>query len=110
MTWTIANLVIEIIAGIVGGLGIAAALKEHSFGAFGHAVAGGIGGAFSGYSLQTIVMTVVDSTGAVNQQADVVTLGLLQALAGLAAGAILTMAVGFLKLGIDRRTHAAKRQ
>jgi hypothetical protein len=31
MTWTLTNLIIEIIAGIVGGHAIAAAAKEHSW-------------------------------------------------------------------------------
>jgi uncharacterized membrane protein YeaQ/YmgE (transglycosylase-associated protein family) len=52
MTWTLTNLVIEIIAGIVGGHAIAAVAKEHSFGALGHTITGALGGAFSGYFLQ----------------------------------------------------------
>ena len=35
MTWTITNLVIEIIAGIIGAHAISAAAKEHSFGVIG---------------------------------------------------------------------------
>ncbi len=63
MTWTITNLVIEIIAGIIGGHGAAAASKEHSFGVLGHTIAGAVGGAISGYFLQTLVGTVVNGTG-----------------------------------------------
>jgi uncharacterized membrane protein YeaQ/YmgE (transglycosylase-associated protein family) len=63
MTWTLTNLVIEIIAGIVGGHAIAAVAKEHSFGALGHTITGALGGAFSGYFLQTLAALVVDSTG-----------------------------------------------
>ena len=101
MTWTITNLVIEIIAGIIGGHAISAVAKEHSFGPIGHSIAGAIGGAFSGYFLQTLVATVVDSTGQVRQDANTVTQWLLQGFAGFAAGAILTMAVGFTKHSID---------
>ena len=32
MTWTFTNVVIEIIAGAIGGCAIAAAVKEYSFG------------------------------------------------------------------------------
>ena len=39
MTWTVTNLVIEIIAGVVGAHAIAAAAKEHSFGVIGHTIA-----------------------------------------------------------------------
>jgi uncharacterized membrane protein YeaQ/YmgE (transglycosylase-associated protein family) len=106
MTWTVSNLVIEIIAGIVGAHAISAAAKEHSFGVVGHTIAGAIGGAFSGYFLQTAIATVVDSTGQVQQGADMVTQWLLQGFGGFAAGAILTMAVGFTKHSIDRHRSA----
>jgi len=107
MTWTLTNLLVEIVAGIVGGHAIAAAAKEHSFGAIGHTIAGAVGGAFSGYFLQTLA-AVVDSTGEVRQDADVVTQWLLQALMGLAAGAILTMAAGFAKHALDQHNAASK--
>lgn len=102
MTWTVTNLVIEIIAGIVGAHAISATAKAYSFGAIGHTVTGAVGGALSGYFLQTLAATVVNSAGEVQPDADVVTQWLLQALAGLAAGAILTMAVGFTKHSIDQ--------
>jgi uncharacterized membrane protein YeaQ/YmgE (transglycosylase-associated protein family) len=54
VTWTATNLVVQIIAGIFGGNAISAAAKEHSFGMLGHTVAGAVGGAFSGYFLQTL--------------------------------------------------------
>ncbi len=102
VSWSTTNLIIQIIAGIIGGHGAAVASKEYSFGALGHTIAGAIGGALSGYFLQTIVATVVTGTGAVNQDADVVTQWVLQGLAGLAAGAIFTLAVGLLKHSIDQ--------
>ena len=60
------------------------------------------GGAVSGYFLQTIVGIVVTSTGEVQQDSDLVTRWILQGLAGLVAGAIFTLAVGFLKHSIDQ--------
>jgi len=110
MSWTVTNFVIEIAGGITGGLGMAAAVKEHAFGAVGHAVVGAAGGAFSGYFLQTIVATVVDSTGAVNQDADIVTQWVLQGLGGLAAGAVATMAIALLKHVIDHHRSTAGKQ
>jgi hypothetical protein len=43
------------------------------------------------------VATVVDATGEVQHDANLLTLRLLQAFGGLAAGAIVTMAVGMVK-------------
>ncbi len=97
MTWTLANFLIELAAGIVGGHAIAAVAKEHSFGALGHTIAGALGGAFSGYFLQTLAALVVDSTGEANLESDVMTGWFIQAVAGLVAGSIVTMAVGFAK-------------
>ena len=108
MTWTLTNLVIEIIAGIVGAHIISAAAKEHHFGAIGHTVAGAVGGALSGYFLQTLAATVVNSTGEVQQDANAVTQWLLQVLTGLAAGAIVTMAVGFAKHSVDQHRIGEK--
>ncbi len=102
MTWTTTNLVIQIIVGILGGNGVAAVAKEHSFGALGHTIAGAVGGAVSGYFLQTIVGTVVTGAGDIQHDADVVTQYILQGLAGLAAGGVLTIVVGFLKHSIDQ--------
>lgn len=93
MIWSITNLVIEIIAGVIGGCAMAGVAKEHRFGAFGHAVAGAIGGALCGYFLQTRVTAVVDFNGEFRQPSDQVTQWFVQAIAGLVAGAILVMAV-----------------
>ncbi len=103
MTWTITNLVIQIIAGVIGGHGAAVASKEHSFGVLGHTIVGAVGGAISGYFLQTIVGTVVNGTGDIQQQPGLVTQWVLQGLAGLVAGGIFTLAVGFLKHSMDQR-------
>lgn len=101
MTWTVTNLVIQLIAGIVGGNAAAALAQEHSFGAFGHSIAGAIAGALSGYLLQILAGTVVNAGGAANVP-DPVTQVILQSLTGFAAGAILTLIVGFLKHSFDQ--------
>ena len=105
MTWTVTNLVIEIIGGIVGGFAMAGVAKEHSFGALGHAVAGAIGGALSGCFLQMRVTAVVDFNGELRQPSDQVTQWFVQAIAGLVAGAILVMAVALAKHMIDHHWH-----
>jgi hypothetical protein len=105
MSWTFTNLLIEILGGIVGGHFIAIAAREYRFGALGHTIAGAVGGAFSGIFLQTVVATMVDVTGEVQHDADLLTQWLLQAFGGLAAGAIVTMVVGMVKH--ERERHKA---
>jgi uncharacterized membrane protein YeaQ/YmgE (transglycosylase-associated protein family) len=102
MAWMATNLVIQIIAGILGGHVAAAVVKEHSFGALGHTIVGAVGGAVSGCFLRTIVGTVVNASGEVQHDADLVTQWILQGVAGFAAGAVLTMVVGFLKHSVDQ--------
>jgi len=101
VTWTVTNLVIQLIAGILGGHAAAVLAHEHSFGALGHTATGAAAGAFSGYFLQTLAGTVVTGTGDANVP-DPVTQWILQGLAGCVAGAILTLIVGFLKHSIDQ--------
>jgi uncharacterized membrane protein YeaQ/YmgE (transglycosylase-associated protein family) len=102
MTWTFTNLVIEIIAGAIGGCAITTVAKEYNFGILGHVVTGALGGALSGYFLQSIAATVVDSTGNVQEASDQLTHWFVQAIAGLVAGTILTMAVGIAKHTIEQ--------
>jgi len=101
MTWTLSNLLIQIVTGIVGGHVAAAAAHEHSFGALGHTIVGAIGGGLSGVFLQTFAATVVTASGSVNEPT-VVELSVLQGLTGIASGGILTLVAGFLKHAIDQ--------
>jgi hypothetical protein len=101
MTWTVTNLLIELIAGILGGNVAALLSHEHSFGVFGHSMAGAAAGGVSGYFLQTFAGTVLNGGGAANVP-DPVTQVILQSLTGFAAGAILTLIVGFIKHSIDQ--------
>ena len=65
MIWTSTNLVIQIVTGVLGAHFAASAAHEHGFGFFGHTIAGLIAGAFSGYFLQKLAVTVVTAvTGA----------------------------------------------
>jgi uncharacterized membrane protein YeaQ/YmgE (transglycosylase-associated protein family) len=101
MTWTFTNLVIQIIAGILGGHAAAVAAKEHSFGALGHTIVGAVGGALSGAFLQTFAGTLVNANGNLNEPT-AVEQAVLQGLAGAAAGGIVTLVVGFIKHSIDQ--------
>ena len=100
MTWTLTSLVIQIIAGLIGGHVAAVATHEHSFGAVGHTIAGLVGGFLSGYFLQTLAITMVTSTGSLNEPRPAEVF-IVQALTGLTSGAIVMMVVGFIKHTID---------
>ena len=77
-------------------------IHEHSFGAVGHTVAGLVGGFLSGYFLQTLAITMVTSTGSLNEPRPAEVF-MVQALTGLASGAIAMMVVGFIKHTIDHQ-------
>ena len=106
MTWTFTNLVIQIIAGILGGHAAATAAHEHSFGAFGHTIVGALGGALSGSFLQTCAGTVVTASGSLNEPT-AVEQAILQGLTGAAAGGILTLVAGFIKHSVDHHKPSA---
>jgi uncharacterized membrane protein YeaQ/YmgE (transglycosylase-associated protein family) len=101
MTWTFTSLVIQIIAGLIGGHITAVAAHEHTFGTIGHTVTGLVGGFLSGYFLQTLAITMVTGTGSLTEPRPAEVF-MVQALTGLASGAIVTLAVGFIKHTIDQ--------
>lgn len=107
MTWTFANLVIQLIAGVLGGHAAAVAAHEHGFGAVGHTVVGAIGGGLSGYFLQTLAVTMVTASGSLNEPT-LAEAFVLQALTGAAAGGILTLVAGFLKHSWDTHKSLGK--
>ena len=102
MIWTSTNLVIQILTGVLGAHFAATAARDYGFGFFGHTLVGAIGGAASGYFLQTLAVTLVTGNGSLND-IRAVDNAVLQGLAGIAAGGCLTLVVGFIKHGIDHR-------
>jgi uncharacterized membrane protein YeaQ/YmgE (transglycosylase-associated protein family) len=102
MIWTSTNLVIQILTGVLGAHFAATAASEHGFGFLGHTLVGAIGGALSGYFLQTLAVTLVTGSGSLNE-IRAVDNAVLQGLAGIAAGGCLTLVVGFIKHSVDHR-------
>jgi hypothetical protein len=93
--WSFSYFVIQVIAGFLGAHLAALVAHEHRFGLIGHSAVGLIAGAFSGFCLQSIVMTTVTGTG------DAIPITPLQAeffqaTTGLAGGAMAMLAVGFV--------------
>ena len=94
--WTIMNLVIQAITGVLGAHAAATVAHEHRFGFVGHSLVGLIAGALSGFFLQKIVMTTVTATGDAMPMT-VLDAGVYQAFAGAAVGALAMMIVGFIR-------------
>jgi uncharacterized membrane protein YeaQ/YmgE (transglycosylase-associated protein family) len=105
MTWTVTNLLIQIITGILGGHAAASAAKEHGFGAFGHTIVGALGGALSGYFLQTFASTVVTGSGSISEPTALEE-GVLQGLTGAAAGGIAMLLFGFVKHSMQQKNRS----
>jgi hypothetical protein len=91
MEWSVTNLLIQIVTGILGAHAAAVAVKEYSFGVLGHTVAGMIGEALSGYFLQTLVATVVTGANSFNEPRMVEQV-VVQGLAGAVGGGIAMLA------------------
>ena len=94
--WTITNLVIQAITGVLGAHAAATVAQEHRFGFMGHSLVGLIAGVFSGYFLQQIVMTTVTATGDAMPMT-ALDAGVYQAFAGAAIGAAAMMVIGFIR-------------
>lgn len=94
MDWTLSNLAIHVATGAVGASAAAAAIREHRFGHLGHATAGTMGGALSGFFLQRTAVTMVTASGSLNPVSSVENI-VLQALTGFCAGAIAMMMAGY---------------
>ena len=106
MVWTITNLLIQIVTGVVGAHFAATAAQEHSFGFIGHTIVGAVAGALSGYFLQKLAVTVVTASGSLNE-VDAADNAVLQGLTGLAAGGCMMLVTGFIKHSIEK--HRAEK-
>jgi uncharacterized membrane protein YeaQ/YmgE (transglycosylase-associated protein family) len=61
MSGTLINLIIQIIAGVLGGHAAGATAKDYTLGAIGNTIAGGVGGAIGGQLLQQLVPTLASA-------------------------------------------------
>jgi hypothetical protein len=98
MTWTYTNLILQVVAGILGAHAAAGALRDYAFGAFGHTISGALGGGLSGYFLQTLAGTLVTAAGSLTKPTAVDQV-FLQLLTGAVAGGILTLGSGLVVHG-----------
>jgi hypothetical protein len=91
MPETLINLVIQLVAGLIGGNAAGASLKDYDLGKLGNTIAGAIGGVGGGQILQAIIPSLA-ATGGGDAGA---LLG--QVVGGGVAGAIVTFLVGVVK-------------
>jgi len=94
VAWTSTNLIIQIIAGLVGAHIAAAAAHEHRFGLWGHSLVGLVSGALGGFFLQTYSITVVTGSGSLNVPTNAEVFA-IEFLTGATVGGIAMLAVGF---------------
>ena len=95
MSATLVNLIIQLIAGAVGGNAAGATMKNLDLGALGNTIAGALGGAGVGTLLTALLPILQGAAGNV----DIGTV-LGQAVGGGVAGAIVTAIVGLIKNAI----------
>jgi hypothetical protein len=92
MSATIINLIIQLVAGAVGGNAVGAGLKDLNLGPLGNTIAGALGGAGGGQILTALLPMLAGTAGNVDIGA-----ALGQAVGGGVAGAIVTVVVGLIK-------------
>src|SRR5262245_48195707 len=89
---TLINLVVQLLAGVIGGNAVGAAFKDYGLGMFGNTITGAIGGGVIGQAMQALLPSFANGTGGLD-------IGMLlgQIVGGGAGGAILTIVAGAVK-------------
>lgn len=93
---TLLPLIIQVVAGLIGGNAAGAALKEKSLGTTGNTIAGGVGGVILGQILQAVMGGAAPDAGAAMAGMDIGKI-VTDIVGGGAGGAILTAIIGMLK-------------
>src|SRR6516165_7949148 len=106
MTWTMTNLVIEIIAGIAGAHIMANAAREYNFGALGRSVVGAIGGCVGGYFFDAAM--VVNGSNAL-YQSRLLDQAMAHNFTAAATGGILRPLASSLAIGFRRKRSCCPR-
>lgn len=92
MSGTLIDLIIQIVAGVIGGYGAGATLKNYTLGAVGNTIAGAIGGVVGVQLLAQVIPALASTAGNVDA-------GVLvgQVIGGGVCGAIFTILAGVTK-------------
>ena len=92
MSGVVVDLIIQIIAGVIGGHAAGAVSKDYTFGAIGNTIMGAIGGVIGALVLQAAVPALAGSAGSVDIEALVG-----QVIGGGVGGFLLTVIAGVMK-------------
>lgn len=105
MSATLVNLIIQIVAGAIGGNAAGAGLKNLSLGPAGNSIAGAIGGIGLGQILAAVVPALSGMAGEAGGGLDIGAI-VGQLVGGGVGGAVLTIIVGVIKnmMSGQRRT------
>jgi hypothetical protein len=95
---TIINIILQLIAGSIGGNAAGASLKNLSLGTAGNTIAGALGGLGGGQLLDLLIPTLQGATGGGADLGSVIG----QLVGGGAGGAILTAIIGAIKNAMSR--------
>jgi hypothetical protein len=105
MEWSWTFVGVQLVLGVLGAHAAATAAHDHGFGVLGHTVVGAVGGALSGYFLQTLAAVLVTASGSMNEPRLVEQI-FVQALTGAVAGGIAMLVIGLIKHAVDQ--HKSK--
>jgi uncharacterized membrane protein YeaQ/YmgE (transglycosylase-associated protein family) len=96
MSAAIVNLIIQIIAGLIGGNAVGSGMKNASLGAVGNTIVGAVGGVGGGWILGALVPALQGTAGI-----DIVSI-IGQLVGGGVGGAILTAIVGAIRNSMSK--------
>jgi hypothetical protein len=99
MSATLINLIIQIIAGVIGGNAVGTGLKEASLGGTGNTIAGALGGIGGGQLLATVIPVIAGPAGGGIDITSIIG----QLAGGGIGGAILTAVVGLIVKAVANR-------
>ena len=88
---TLLNAIVQTIAGLVGGVAAAAAVKEHSLGLVLNLLLGALGGGFGGFILQAAIPSMVNGSGEPNLGGSPADDLAIRVLAGFICGGMLVL-------------------
>jgi hypothetical protein len=94
---TLLNAIVQTIAGLLGGVAVSAAVREHSLGLLLDILLGALGGGLGGFILQAAIPSMVNGSGEANlggSHADDLAIGVL---AGFISGGLLVLIFSVLR-------------